>query len=253
MTIIDVRDKVPKHPTKTFRKRDMNKVTTLSIHHSAGNPIRNAFDYANMHIKDHDWPGVGYHYVILQSGHIQWCGDLDTSRANTKNYNGCCIGICMPGNFLDAPPTPQQLAALNELMAYLKDKIKTIKFIYGHYEFPTNSTSCPGIKMDILRKRFEVYMMANSLSDKEKLEMLWRAVYGDLVVEPPFTSIVEGAKGDRVGTIQVQLNKAGAKLVIDKSYGPATKKAVLAYQTKVKLPATGVVDKKTYDSLMAIK
>lgn len=252
MTIIDVRSKVPKHPTKTYRTRDVSKITTLSIHHSAGSPIRNAFDYANMHIKDHDWPGVGYHFVILKSGHIQWCGDYDTARANTKNYNTCCIGICLAGNFLLAPPTREQLAALNELMAFLKDMFKTIKFIKGHYEFPTNSTSCPGMKMDIIRKRFEVYMMAGQLTDKQKVEMLWEAVFGEMVIEPPFTAIKEGAKSDVVGALQEKLNKAGAKLVVDKSFGPLMKKAVIAFQTKVKLPATGVIDKMTYDKLMAL-
>ncbi|MCX6140889.1 MAG: peptidoglycan-binding domain-containing protein [Candidatus Kapabacteria bacterium] len=60
-----------------------------------------------------------------------------------------------------------------------------------------------------------------------------------------------GAKGKPVKLIQEWLSLNGVGLTIDSSFGPATEAAVKKFQSKVKLPVTGRVDRATFDSLVA--
>lgn len=56
-----------------------------------------------------------------------------------------------------------------------------------------------------------------------------------------------GSKGNPVKSLQTLLNnKIGAKLIIDGSFGPATKKAVLNFQYKEKIEQDGVVGSNTW-------
>ena len=49
-----------------------------------------------------------------------------------------------------------------------------------------------------------------------------------------------GDKGGNVKSLQTDLNKLGSKIGIDGSYGPATKKAVIEFQTKHKIKVDGL-------------
>lgn len=56
-------------------------------------------------------------------------------------------------------------------------------------------------------------------------------------------------RGDDVGTVQERLNRHGAKLAVDKVFGPLSSKAVVAFQKSNKLEADGVVGPITWDAL----
>lgn len=58
-----------------------------------------------------------------------------------------------------------------------------------------------------------------------------------------------GAQGAFVTELQQLLNLFDAKLVVDSSFGPATEKAVKAFQTKFAVPADGVVGHKTWNAI----
>lgn len=58
-----------------------------------------------------------------------------------------------------------------------------------------------------------------------------------------------GASGAAVKTLQTALNKHGAHLVVDGSFGPHTVKAVKAFQKIKKLGVDGVVGSKTWKAL----
>lgn len=61
--------------------------------------------------------------------------------------------------------------------------------------------------------------------------------------------LVEGSKGNAVATIQRLLNEHGASIREDAEFGPATKKAVIAFQKKSKLVADGKVGTYTWAAL----
>jgi peptidoglycan hydrolase-like protein with peptidoglycan-binding domain len=59
----------------------------------------------------------------------------------------------------------------------------------------------------------------------------------------------EGDSGDAVRKLQEALNKSGAKLDVDGQFGPLTRGAVQAYQTKHNLEVDGIVGPQTWGSL----
>jgi peptidoglycan hydrolase-like protein with peptidoglycan-binding domain len=63
-----------------------------------------------------------------------------------------------------------------------------------------------------------------------------------------FTPYKVGTKGQGVKNIQTLLN-----LEADGSFGPGTEKAVKEFQTKEKLPVTGIVDEETFRHLKGVK
>lgn len=94
--------------------------------------------------------------------------------------------------------------------------------------------------------------MASNLTDKQKLDMLWEAVFGKLAVSAPFVPIKKGDKGDRVKNLQTMLNKQGAKLTVDGDFGPATETAVKAFEKKVGATQDGIVDSVVYYKLVEL-
>lgn len=59
-----------------------------------------------------------------------------------------------------------------------------------------------------------------------------------------------GSKGKQVKTLQSLLSIGGIPLDIDGSFGPATEKAVIQYQSKNGLVADGIVGTKTWNALL---
>jgi N-acetylmuramoyl-L-alanine amidase len=59
-----------------------------------------------------------------------------------------------------------------------------------------------------------------------------------------------GCKGENVKVLQVLLNANGAKLDLDKSFGPATEKALKEFQTTRKLSADGSCGPATWTALL---
>ena len=53
------------------------------------------------------------------------------------------ISICLIGDFSDEPPKSQQLAALDELIHYLRAKLGNIE-LRSHHRSHDGMTSCPG-------------------------------------------------------------------------------------------------------------
>ena len=63
-----------------------------------------------------------------------------------------------------------------------------------------------------------------------------------------FNPIKKGSKGQGVKNVQTLL-----KLTADGDFGPETEKAVKVFQTKEKLPVTGIVDEETFRHLKGVK
>lgn len=109
--------------------------------------------------------GLGYHFVIgngVNTGDGQiyvgprWRKQIQGAHCKTGAgrffgiprpsgfFNDRGIGICLVGDFENARPTPKQLAALTELIAFLCNECDIPPTaIYGHGEV-TKQTLCPG-------------------------------------------------------------------------------------------------------------
>jgi N-acetyl-anhydromuramyl-L-alanine amidase AmpD len=112
------------------------------------------------------WLGIGYHFVIgnghgMQDGAVEatfrWKRQLHGAHAGVEEYNQHGIGICLIGNFNEAPPTTAQLTAVKRLIAALKSAYRIdADRVVGHGEI--NQTACPG-------KYFPLAEVSRSLPD----------------------------------------------------------------------------------------
>jgi len=167
--IIDVRKQLARHPSKEYTKRTLEGIKYLVIHHSATSG-GDAFSFARYHVNNKDWPGIGYHYVVLENGTIQWTNDLTVTSYHVNGYNSQSIGICLVGDFTIEISRPEQKAAAKELIKCLFNKLNFgIDSVKGHNEFIGSSTLCPALDMDIFRQNLnedqvEVYLNNEKLN-----------------------------------------------------------------------------------------
>jgi hypothetical protein len=98
------------------------------------------------------WLGIGYHFVIgsgagMQDGQVtptfRWREQLAGAHAGVADVNATGIGICLIGNFEDAPPTPRQWDAAVRLTRALADRYDIAPAdIVRHGDL--KATACPG-------------------------------------------------------------------------------------------------------------
>lgn len=166
MQILDVRNQLAKHPSKQYSKRPLEAIKYLVIHHSATS-AGDAFSFARYHVNNRDWPGIGYHYVILENGIIQWTNELTTVSNHVRGYNSQSIGICLVGDFTNGNLKIPQKEALKELCQNLLTRLNlNADIIKGHNELSSGSTVCPALDMDVLREyitnnEIEVFINGN--------------------------------------------------------------------------------------------
>jgi hypothetical protein len=130
--------------------------SAIVLHHSAS-ASGNVETIDAVHREKRDssgklWLGIGYHFVVgngkqMADGEIQptfrWKEQLPGAHAGAREYNEQGIGICLIGNFDDAPPTERQWAATCELVQLLADRYSIrVERLLRHQD--VQSTLCPG-------------------------------------------------------------------------------------------------------------
>lgn len=128
----------------------------IVVHHSA--QAEGSYEQIDReHRKIQGWDGCGYHFVIgngtgSPDGQIEvarrWSNQkhgLHCKSATNPDVNEYGIGICLIGNFDDAPPSPKQIAATKALVAYLEERYKVPSGSVGtHGEMAGVASACPG-------------------------------------------------------------------------------------------------------------
>lgn len=142
--INNIIDKLTKHPTKTYRTRELAGVESIVIHHSAVDPSVDAYRIAAYHVNHLDWPGIGYHYVVTAEGIIYQTNKVETLSYHVGRMNPQCVGICLLGNFTDVVPPQAQQDAAKWLVEQLQGSVLPEAEGTGHRLVPYTATSCPG-------------------------------------------------------------------------------------------------------------
>ena len=126
----------------------------IVIHHS-DTTAGSAQSFDQNHREKRGWNGLAYDFVIGNGngqgdGEIvagpRWYAQEAGAHAHSTLYNEHGIGICLVGNFEVNTPTPEQMAALRELVRRLcaRYEIGLINIV-GHNQIRQGgSTACPG-------------------------------------------------------------------------------------------------------------
>jgi N-acetylmuramoyl-L-alanine amidase len=131
----------------------MRNIDKVIIHCSA---TREGQDNINAKVIDRwhrarGWNGIGYHFVILINGTIEYGRDLNKIGSHTRGQNTGSIGICYVGGVEKDGKTPKdtrtdaQKESINLLVSLFKNIHKELT-VHGHNEF--SSKACPSYKVN---------------------------------------------------------------------------------------------------------
>lgn len=181
--------------------------------------------------------GISYSLIVMPSGRVFEGHRIDGVGAHTGGRNSIARAISLHGNYDVAPPTPQQLDALAQLLVHghRSGWWASPSLAGGHRDAPKASTACPG-----------------KLTHGLIPEINRRAAR--LLTTPPSTSsqavssrptLQEGATGPLVTALQTWLNRMYPSYSqIDlrpKRYGPQTVEVVTEWQRRSGLTPDGRV------------
>ena len=140
------------------------------IIHNSGTRQGNARIFATYHRRVRKMQnGLAYHFVIgngRSSGNGQieigsrWTRQINGGHVASDYLNNIAIGICLVGDLNRDLPTKAQLAALDELITYLRGRVGKIKgkqtTVLPHKKINPKPTDCPGDRFPYswLRRRF---------------------------------------------------------------------------------------------------
>jgi hypothetical protein len=128
--------------------------------HNSGTRQGNAkaFEYYHLHVRKMP-NGLAYHFVVGNGsssgdGEIEvgnrWKRQINGGHVHSDYLNNIALGICLVGDFNRDQPTSRQLAATEELIRYLRQRVGKIDrewaIVKAHREInpPRWPTDCPG-------------------------------------------------------------------------------------------------------------
>lgn len=154
-----------RHPSLPYYpSRPLNQIQRVIIHHTAIPPTFGADRIATYRVDNQGWPGIGYHYFITPEGVIQQTNELTTVSNHAGDYNPAAIGVCLAGDFTKTVPTPAQIEAGAQLVAWLMGQFSIPAEMVSGYKELVNTQS-PGQQLDTgqkwgeqFRQRIQAYL-----------------------------------------------------------------------------------------------
>lgn len=123
----------------------MRTLDRIVLHCSAteeGHPF-GAADIRRWH-KARGWKDIGYHYVILLDGTVEYGRPVDQVGAHVKGHNSTTVGVCYIGGLRHGEPadtmTPEQEVSFLELVYALRKSLGYLT-VHGHNEY--SAKACP--------------------------------------------------------------------------------------------------------------
>jgi len=145
--IQNITNQLKRDPGKQFPTRPLSQIQRIIIHHTAIPPTVGAERIATHRVDNQGWPGIGYHYFITGDGVIQQTNELTTQSTHAGQYDPVAIGVCFAGDFTSAVPSPTQISAGAQLIAWLMGQFGLpLDAVNGYKELVV--TQSPGQQWD---------------------------------------------------------------------------------------------------------
>ena len=223
------------------------RVQGVVIHHSGvedgprGSGAVKAFE---RHHLGKGWDGIGYNWLVDETGTIFEGRGWASRGAATKGWNSRSVSVCFTG-YGFRRPNANVLESIQTIVHEAEGWFDKGLWVETHRR--KGSTTCPG---DWLGNWVEAGMNAAkepTTVDWDAIVRYFRDLRGQVEAEP----LKRGARGLPVRLVQGQLNGRGFDAgVVDGIYGRRTKAAVREFQeSQGFLKANGVVDGDTFGAL----
>ncbi len=162
--IHNITAQLKRHPTLQYGVRPLSQIDRIIIHHTAVAPTVGAERIAEYRVDTQGKPGIGYHYFITGGGQIQQTNELTTQSTHAGQFDPVAVGVAFAGDFTTVAPSPAQIDAGAQLMAWLLQQLNlSLDKVYGYKELVT--TQSPGAQWDSgarwgdqLRQRIQDYL-----------------------------------------------------------------------------------------------
>ncbi|NUL49334.1 N-acetylmuramoyl-L-alanine amidase [Cellulosimicrobium funkei] len=237
----------------------LRRPTHLVIHHtthanSGDFSVAAAEEVARLIQRNHmanGWADTGQQFTIARGGqmlegrHGSLDAVVDGTRfiegAHAYGFNDQSMGIEVDGMYTSDLPTDAQWSSLVHLSAYICQRYGIdVDRIIAHRDVPGAQTLCCGDAF---------YGKLSALRD-EVASALANGVDGGSGASGDYPTVRLGDKGDAVRRVQVTLDVIGHDPgAADGVFGPATEKALRAYQSSLGTGVDGIAGPRTWGAL----
>ena len=150
--IKDIRWKLPKHKSRTYKRRRLEQIEQIIIHHSAAPETQTPEQIASYHVGpnhvcDAGCPAIAYHFMIDRAAIVYQVNDLEAISYHASGQNTRSIGICLIGNYDELELTDELIFQTKRLIQYLEQKLGKSLQIAPHRKYAEKS--CPGWNIDV--------------------------------------------------------------------------------------------------------
>lgn len=237
----------------------MRKIKYIVIHCTASWQTATLKDILNeFHLpepKGRGWKTVGYHHLIFPDGKVEDLLSIETPSNGVAGYNANSIHISYIGGIkkegtkivaVDNRTDQQRQQIINLILKYKAMFPDAV--VLGHRDFSRDQNGNGIIDAWEFIKQCPCYDVRTEMKNL-KIEAVVRPTGITYKLHKPLIF------DSKVAVIQEALKKAGIKtpqgraITVDKYFGSETDLAVKAFQKKVGLEETGIVDQATQDKL----
>ena len=223
------------------------RVKGVVIHHSGvengpkGTAAVHAFE---RHHLSKGWDGIGYNWLVDETGTIFEGRGWEARGAATKGWNSKSISVCYTGWGFKQPHA-NALESIKALVGKAEEHFGRDMWVSTHRR--KGRTTCPGDWLG-------AWVEGGMTETKAPTDVDWDAIiryFKDLRKQVEAAPLRRRSRGLPVRLVQAQLNSRGFDSgVVDGIYGRRTVKAVREFQgSQGFLKANGVVDGDTFGAL----
>ena len=223
------------------------RVKGVVIHHSGvengpkGTAAVHAFE---RHHLSKGWDGIGYNWLVDETGTIFEGRGWEARGAATKGWNSKSISVCYTGWGFKQPHA-NALESIKALVGKAEEHFGRDMWVSTHRRKST--TTCPGDWLG-------AWVEGGMTETKAPTDVDWGAIiryFKDLRKQVEAAPLRRRSRGLPVRLVQAQLNNRGFDSgVVDGIYGRRTVKAVREFQgSQGFLKANGVVNGDTFGAL----
>lgn len=134
-----------KNLNKEYRDRDLfSDSLWIDFHCSATTEDYKVNNMAIWHVDGRNWPGLGYHALIRNTGDLYIGNHLEKITYHNAGENTGAIGVCFIGDFDDEKIDDEAIETAKILVDAMCLNLK-IKGIRGHCDNPNTTKTCPGV------------------------------------------------------------------------------------------------------------
>jgi hypothetical protein len=143
ITIQNIINQLETHPSRRYRKRPLDAIKRIIIHHTVTPPQVTPQRIAEFQVKNKDLPGITYHFCTTHTGTAFQTQALTTTAAHAGQNSWDSLGVCLIGNFMESPPSDAQINATASVIAQLVKALKlSTDQVFGYSELV--NTQSPG-------------------------------------------------------------------------------------------------------------